>query len=541
MLKLNKEGIVQRRLWEEKKIELPDFDIEDVFKNTYQAPVWVHFGAGNIFRGYIAALAQDLLEKKDVKTGVIAAEMFDYEIIDRIYRPYDNLCLVVTADAKGNLQKRVIASVTEALKCDPVFEDDWARLVEIFKSASLQMVTFTITEKGYNILDLEGNYLPQVKEDINNGPNKPRSTMGKITSLLYVRYKNGKYPIAVVSLDNCSRNGEKLYNSIFQIAKEWVNNRLVEEDFLEYLQNPSKVSFPWSMIDKIVPRPSESIKKLLEKDGLEGMEIICTSRNTYIAPFVNTERSQYLVIEDSFPNGRPPLEKAGVYFTDRQTVENSERMKVQTCLNPLHTALAIFGCLLGYKTIYEEVKDSCLKKLIEKIGYEEGLPVVVNPGIINPEEYIKEVIEERFPNPYIPDTPQRIATDTSQKIPIRFGETIKAYVESPHLDVKSLKFIPLVIAGWIRYLMCIDDSGRTFEPSPDPLLDELKKYVEGIELGKNVENIKEKLRPILSNRTIFMVDLFEAGIAEKVIGYFKEMTESIGAVRRTLEKYLKCS
>lgn len=121
------------------------------------------------------------------------------------------------------------------------------------------------------------------------------------------------------------------------------------------------------------------------------------------------------MIEDSFPNGRPPLEKAGVYFTNRQTVENSERMKVQTCLNPLHTALAIFGCLLGYKTIYEEVKDGCLKKLIEKIGYEEGLPVVVDPKIIDPKEYLKEVIEERFPNPYIPDAPQRIATDTSQK------------------------------------------------------------------------------------------------------------------------------
>lgn len=541
MLKLNKEGLVHKELWQKIQIKMPKFDIEDVIKKTYETPTWVHFGAGNIFRGYIAALEQDLLEKGEVQTGVIAAELFDYEIIDRIYKPCDNLCLVVTADAKGNLQKRIIASVTEALKCDPHFKDDWARLCEIFKSASLQMVTFTITEKGYNIVDLEGKYLPQVKEDIENGPEKPKSSMGKVAALLYVRYKNGKYPIAVVSLDNCSRNGERLYNAIFQIAKEWVRNKLVEEGFVEYLKNPSLVSFPWSMIDKIVPRPSDSIRELLEKDGLEKMEIICTSKNTYIAPFVNTEKSQYLVIEDSFPNGRPPLEKAGVYFADRQTVENSERMKVQTCLNPLHTALAIFGCLLGYKTIYEEVKDKCLKKLIEKIGYEEGLPVVVDPKIIDPKEYLREVIEERFPNPYIPDAPQRIATDTSQKMPIRFGETIKAYSESPNLDVKSLKFIPLVIAGWLRYLMCVDDSGRPFEPSPDPLLDELKKHVEGIELGKKVENLEEKLRPILSNEVLFRVNLYEVGLADKVISYFEEMTEGVGAVRKTLEKYLECN
>jgi fructuronate reductase len=381
-------------------------------------------------------------------------------------------------------------------------------------------------------------YLPRRLEDIENGPQSPKSSMGKVAALAYVRYKSGRKPIAYVSLDNCSKNGEKLQSSIVQIAKEWAKTGLVEEDFVEYLDDSSVVSFPWSMIDKIVPRPSEKIKELLEKDGLENMDIICTSKNTYIAPFVNTEKAQYLVIENNFPNGRPPLERAGVFMTDRKTVEDSERMKVQTCLNPLHTALAIFGCLLGYKTIYEEVKDEHLKRLIEKIGYDEGLRVVVDPKIINPREYIKEVIEERFPNPYIPDTPQRIATDTSQKMPIRFGETIKAYAESPDLDVKSLRYIPLVIAGWLRYLMCIDDEGKTFEPSPDPLILELKKHLEGIVLGKEYEDLEERLRPILANEVIFRVDLFKVGLSQKVVEYFKEMIQGIGAVRKTLQKYV---
>lgn len=93
------------------------------------------------------------------------------------------------------------------------------------------------------------------------------------------------------------------------------------------------------------------------------------------------------------------------------------------------------------------MKDDTLKKLVERVGYEEGLPVVVNPGVIDPKEFIDTVINVRIPNPFMPDTPQRIATDTSQKLAIRFGETIKAYMQSDKLDVSELKLIPLVYAG----------------------------------------------------------------------------------------------
>jgi len=533
-LKLCDSELKNRPVWQKAGYVLPAFDREKIRKATIDEPIWVHFGAGNIFRAFPAVLQQQLLDAGLSRKGIIVCEGYDYEIIRRLYKPYDDLSLLVVLKPDGRIEKRVVASVTESLVADTDAASDWQRLKEIFRKPSLQMASFTITEKGYSVSDPQGRYYPEVLEDFSAGPASPVSFMGKIASLCYERYKAGELPLSWVSMDNCSHNGEKLYHAISTFAREWANRGLVEPGFPEYVDDPGKAAFPWSMIDKITPRPDENIKNQLEKEGFESTEIICTDKKTYAAPFVNAEEPQYLVIEDIFPNGRPPLEKAGVIFTDRDTVNRVEKMKVCTCLNPLHTAMAIFGCLLGYTSISAEMADPRLRRLVERIGYDEGLPVVVDPGIINPGEFLREVIQIRLPNRFVPDTPQRIATDTSQKLPIRFGETLKAYMQSGE-GASHLTYIPLVFAGWCRYLMGIDDSGRTFEPSPDPLLDQVKQHLEGIALGATGP-FEDRLRPILNDPKLFGVSLYDAGLADKVLQYFARMVSGPGAVAALLSE-----
>ena len=537
MLNLSRENIKNEKLWKNKSIKVPQFNLDNMISKTTEYPIWVHFGAGNIFRGFIAVLQQELLESGLADRGIIAAETYDSEIIDKIYDPYDNLGILVILYPDGSFAKRVVASISESLAGDPSKTDDWERLKDIFSKPSLQMASFTITEKGYNIYKLSGELLPDVQKDMEQGPKNPIHVMSKVAALAYHRYKKGMLPIAFVSMDNCAENGKRLLTSVNTIVKAWVDKGLVEKGFYNYLNNKDSVSFPWSMIDKITPRPAEQVKKVLDDAGIANMDIIRTNKNTFIAPFINSEGPQYLVIEDAFPNGRPPLEKAGVIFTDRKTVDRVEKMKVGTCLNPLHTALAIFGCLLDYKTIAEEMKDDLLRKLVEKIGLEEGMPVVVNPGVIDPVEFAKEVINVRLPNPFIPDTPQRIATDTSQKLKIRFGQTILAYEKSFELDASSLKYIPLVLAGWCRYIMGVNDEGNEMALSPDPMLETLKPYFADIKIGMP-KSADGKLNPILSNAELFGVDLYEVGLGKKVEEYFAEMITGKNAVRKTLQKYL---
>lgn len=537
-MRLNENGIQSKEQWESAGYQLPKFDREIVKESTKENPFWIHFGAGNIFRAFQANVVQNLLNEGVLDRGLIVAEGFDYEIVEKMNRPHDDYSILVTLKADGTVEKRVVGSVVESRVLDSENETEYNRLKEIFSKNSLQMATFTITEKGYSLVNGKGELLGAVEADFNHGPEKPASYIGKVASLLYTRYQAGAAPIAMVSMDNCSHNGDKLYAAVHAFAEKWVQNSLVDEGFLTYINSKEKVSFPWSMIDKITPRPDASVEAILKKDGVEELEPVITSKNTYVAPFVNAEECEYLVIEDTFPNGRPELEKGGLMFTDRETVDKVEKMKVCTCLNPLHTALAVFGCILGYDLISKEMKDDTLRKLVEGIGYKEGLPVVVNPGVIDPKEFIDTVLNVRIPNPFMPDTPQRIATDTSQKLAIRFGETIKAYEADPTLKVQDLKLIPLVFAGWLRYLMGVDDHRDEFELSPDPLLDTVRPYVSGFQVGQDAD-VEAALKPLLEKEEIFGVNLCANGMADLVCNYFREMLAGTGAVGTTLEKYTR--
>ncbi len=536
-MKLSYQGIQDRTAFEAAGIALPKYDWKSMCAATEQTPVWVHFGAGNIFRGFIAVLQQRLLNEGLASSGIIAAETFDYDIIDKIYDPFDSMTLMVSLKPDGSTDKEVVASIAKGIRADSSNAAEWAALKACFTNPALQMASFTITEKGYALTNVKGEIMPVVTEDIANGPDHARHAMAVVASMLYARYQAGAQPIAMVSMDNCSHNGEKLKSSVVTIVDGWVEKGHCPAAFVAWVKDESKVSFPWSMIDKITPRPADVIRDQLVDLGVEDMAPVVTTRNTYIAPFVNAEVPQYLVVEDRFPNGRPALEKAGVYLCDRDTVNMTERMKVTTCLNPLHTALAVYGCMLGYTSIAAEMQDEQLVKLVKTIGYVEGLPVVVNPGIIDPKAFIDEVVERRLPNPFIPDMPQRIATDTSLKVAIRFGETIKSYAADPGKDPASLNAIPLAIAGWLRYLLAVDDEGREMPVSADPMLPALQAELTGVKLGKP-ESCKGKLDGILTNKVLFGVNLKEVGLADKIEGYLMELLAGPGAVRATLKKHL---
>ncbi|MBQ6335583.1 MAG: mannitol dehydrogenase family protein [Erysipelotrichaceae bacterium] len=495
----------EKQLWLDKGYEVFSYDREKMIEKTKAEPEWIHFGAGNLFRAFQAVFCDKLLDAGVLEKGIIAVGGRDSAAIDDYFRKFDNLHIAVTLKGNGDVTKRVVGSIAESLKIE-----DEERLKELFEKESLKVCSFTVTEKGYVVSENDTD----------------EAFMAKVTALVHHRYLHGGYPLTLNSHDNCSHNGDVLKKAIVFFAK-----RYSDEGFMNYIEE--KVSFPISMIDKITPRPNTKIAQILKDDGVEDLEGL--DPNHYMSCFVNAEEAQYLVIEDKFANGRPAWEKGGIIFTDRETVDKVEKMKVGTCLNPVHTALAVYGCLLDHQLICDEMKDEELNKLARRVGYDEGLPVVVDPKILDPKEFIDTVINDRLPNPYMPDSPFRIVMDTSQKLPVRFGETLKAYLAKGE-DISKLTYIPLVFAGWLRYLNGINDKGENFEIPSDPRLNEMKAILGDVKLGDSVT--EEKILAILKDKTIFGVDLQETGLAKKVVAYLNEELKGVGAVRETLKKYL---
>lgn len=510
----------------------PTYDVSAVRARTVEHPQWFAFGVGNIFRGFIARINQDLLNAGEVETGLIAAETFSDDNVRLLLTPYDNLAIAVTLDKSGDFQTNLIANLAETLYSGA----DAARLVEIFQSPSLQVASFTITEKGYRVTDAEGNLTEAVKKEIQGDLSQARNTMVVAAKLLLERFHAGATPLTLLSLDNHSHNGTVLRDAILAVVDEMVAQHLAEEDFRDWVSRETQVSFPWSMIDKITPAPSEEVAdRLVHQLDIENAGRLDLGGGRFAAPFVNTEEKEYLVIEDRFVNGRPPLERAGVYMADRETVTNVENMKLTAALNPLHTTLAVYGSLLEEPSIESCVQNPLLHELISHLCYDELLPVVKDPKIMDPEAFAHEVIEERFANPYIPDQPARIATDTSQKVAIRLGTALNKY----HAQGKAseLKYIPLVFAGWLRYLLGTTDAGTPLALSPDPRLDELQTALSGIQYDHFDKTAG--LTQLLHDATLFGADLYEVGLADKVIAHLDALCSGKGAVVQTLEHALE--
>jgi len=402
----------------------------------------MHISLGAFHRAHQCVYTDDVLAQEGGNWGIcgIGAMPSDKTLIENL-RAQNFLYTVMTRGAKSTA--RIIGAMRDAM----LMPENPAAVIARLADPAIKILSFTITEKGY-CHDPQTGLLnpkhPMIAHDLAH-PDAPQSAIGVAVVGLKARYERKLPPFTLMSCDNLPGNGNKARSIILAYAK------LLDPKLASWIE--ANVAFPNTMVDRITPVTSPEDKSSLSQQFGYSDEGLVTCE-----PF------RQWILEDNFPQGRPAWEKAGAQFV--KDVHPYELAKIRL-LNVSHTIFAYPSYLMNYVWVSEGASDALLARYVRRVMDSEitsTLPAV--PGM-ELESY-KTTIIERFANPAIKDTWERICSDGSQKI----ANQLLPIVRERFAKNQSADGLILLIAAWFRYLNCKHDNGTTFKLN-DPMADRL--------------------------------------------------------------------
>ncbi|MXQ10218.1 mannitol dehydrogenase family protein [Microvirga makkahensis] len=458
-----------KRLSEASLADLPSAVVRPRYDRREVSSGIVHLGVGAFHRAHQAVYVDDVLAQ-DPRWGIVAASLRSPDTYDAL-EPQNGLYTLSIRSGEGEAL-RVVGSIQRVIVAPRAVED----LLRAMADPRTRIVSLTVTEKGYCHDPATGTLNeshPDIVHDLQN-PHRPRSAPGFILEALRRRWVAGIAPFTVLTCDNLPSNGHTVKRVLTRFAE------LSDPAFGRFVAD--EVSCPSTMVDRIVPATSdEDRRRIREALGV-----------TDVWPVV-TERFTQWIIEDRFPQGRPPWENAGAEFvTD---VEPYERMKLRL-LNGSHSTLAYLGYLAGYETVADAMAESAFERLIAGLMDEEVTPTLHMPTGADLDAY-KYALIERFKNPALRHRTWQIAMDGSQKLPQRLLGTIRDRLR----ENAPVERLALGVAAWMRYVTGIDENGAPIDVR-DPMAAHLRERAD--RAGGSPEQLAGELFAV---REIFGDDL----------------------------------
>ena len=399
-------------------------------------PGVVHFGVGSFHRAHQAMYLDRLMNQgQALDWGIFGAGLMPADRkMKEVLEAQDGLYTLVLKHSDGTYEPRVIGSIVAYLFAP----DDPEAVIEMMAAPSIRIVSLTITEGGYNVSDVTGEFdeaNPDVVRDLEPGA-VPRTTFGLITEALRRRRERGLVPFTVMSCDNLQGNGDLARRAFTAFA------RLRDPGLGGWVER--EVHFPNSMVDRITPVTTDADRaEVTARFGIQDRwPVVCE-------PFTQW------VLQDAFTAGRPPYEQAGVQVVD--DVEPYELMKLRL-LNASHQAMCYFGYLCGYRLVHQAAQDPLFRAFL--LGYmdTEATPTLPPVPGVDLDEY-KHTLIERFSNPEVRDTIARLCAESSDRIPKWLLPVIRAQLATGG----EIKRSAAVVASWARYAEGVDEQGEPIE------------------------------------------------------------------------------
>ena len=412
------------------RIEQPGYRREDVTAGI------VHFGVGNFHRSHQAMYLDRLFNRGVALDWAVCGVGLlpgDARMRDALVAQ-DLRYTLVERFPDGSAPARTIASIADYLFAP----DDPELVLEKLADPAIRIVSLTITEGGYNVDDVTGDFdvtQADVAADLAPGA-VPSTVFGYVAEGARRRRDRGIQPFTVMSCDNLQGNGHVARNSFvaFATAKD--------AELGDWMA--ANLAFPNSMVDRITPVTGDDERAYV--------------RDTFGVddawPVVSEGFVQW-VLEDTFTAGRPPYEQVGVQVVD--DVVPYEKMKLRL-LNASHQALAYLGYLSGHRFAHEAATDPLMVEFVTRFMREEAEPTLEPVPGVDLAEYQAELIE-RFANPYVRDTLLRLATDGSDRI----AKFVLPIIRDRIADGLPIDLSATIAASWAVFARGVDEQGEPIQ------------------------------------------------------------------------------
>jgi mannitol 2-dehydrogenase len=426
----------------------------------------IHFGVGGFHRAHQAMYLDRLMnEGKALDWGICGMGVMpsDTRMRDAL-KASDGLYTLVVKNPDGSRDVRVIGSIVDYMFAP----DDPQAAVEQLADPAIRIVSLTVTEGGYNVHPVTGEFdlaNPQVQADLAN-PRRPQTTFGLVCAGLKLRRERGLAPFTVMSCDNIQGNGEVAERMFTAFATA------LDPELGAWLE--ANVPFPNSMVDRITPVTTDADRTdVLTEYGINDAW-----------PVVSEDFVQW-VLEDKFAAGRPAFEDAGVQLVD--DVVPYELMKLRL-LNASHQGLCYFGHLAGYRAVHDVVRNPLFTEFLLRYMDEEATPTLSPLPGVDLQAYKHKLIE-RFSNEYVADTVARLCAESSDRIPKWLMPVVRENLAAG----RPVDLSAAIVASWARYAEGVDESGE-----PITVVDRLAE-----QLTAAARRNREDLDAFIANRELF--------------------------------------
>ncbi|MGH9069100.1 MAG: mannitol dehydrogenase family protein [Acidimicrobiales bacterium] len=409
----------------------------------------MHVGVGAFHRAHQAQFTEDAMAATGGDWGISGVTPRSRRVVDQL-APQDGLYTVLTRGS-DETAARVSGALREVRFAGAQSEQVTARIAD----PAVRVLTLTVTEKGYRYDPASGRLLrgdPGIRADLTGEP--PRTVVGLLVRGLQARMTADAGPITTLCCDNLTSNGRTVHG----LVSEFVDLLPPAQAGPLRTWLAEQVSFPSSMVDRIVPATSPADRAQVER--LIGL----ADEGTVV-----TEPFRQWVIEDNFPGGRPAWERAGALLTD--DVGPYEVMKLRM-LNGAHSTLAYLGALAGCETISDAMGVPAFAAVAQRLMREDAEPTLDIPDGFDLDGYESELLE-RFTNSALRHRTVQVAMDGSHKLPPRLLSTLRA----GRTAGAEPRWVALAVAAWMRWVWCDhadDGSPRVLD---DPLAPALRRAV----------------------------------------------------------------